>query len=264
MDRYKRSERTAVDGEPEPQAVSPINLLLREQDKPGGALRLQDWVTAIRAQSISDLLIDVKSATNPTRLWLLHVSLDARDVPPCLRPAREDSHQMLYLTWLADILWFAKRLRGHKVKARRHRALFQCATPVQNKDWHDAAIFAFNNGRTANGFIAQKLDLLGLSDQIREQGLVFRTPKMIGQRKVLAALPEYRERMVANSLYRPDRSGCHTPEAIADRRIKMLRCFVLAGKNATIGNRYFQMTTGEVMTRQTFRRHIDAAYDAVK
>lgn len=262
MDRLRRNQ--SVSGDDEPQAVSPLDLMLREIAKPGGMEQLKEWTDAIKAKSTPDLLLDVSVTGNPIRLWLLHVALDARDVPPCLRTTREATHEMFYLTWLADVLWFAKRLKNHKVVGKQHRKLFQCATPARDRKWHQAALFAFDNGHANNGFLARRFGFLGLPSRTREQGAVFKSPSMTAQRTILSALPEYRERIVAHLLNHPDKAGRHTAESIADRRIKMLRCYVLSGKSATIGNRYFQMITGEAITRQVFERQIETTYDIVR
>ena len=75
-----------------------------------GSVFLAHALRSIRHQATPTLLMRVSTVDHPMTAWALQVELNARNVPPCLRPwmpAR--SLQSEFLATLVDLHWLATR-----------------------------------------------------------------------------------------------------------------------------------------------------------
>ena len=92
-------------------------------------------VSSIGAQTTQTLIVRLQTTADALTLWVLHLELDKRDIPPCLRwPANGDTPQTEFITLLADLLWVTKRHPGHKTLFRGWRGAFS-HTPAM-AEWH--------------------------------------------------------------------------------------------------------------------------------
>jgi hypothetical protein len=186
-------------------------------------------------------------------LWTLHLELDRREVPPCLRwPKRDDTPQMLFITWLADALWLAKRKPGHVPFYSRWRWFFK-HRPA-GEQWHKTALWVYRSGHGVGHYHSRGL---GLDDTDKQSLMTMVSNRMRGDREILKRLPELRDQIWLAATSTPDRSGRVTARDTADRRTELLRLFLLAGRNLTLAVHYLNLLTGEVLSRQTLTRQIE-------
>jgi hypothetical protein len=210
---------------------------------------------------LTAMLIDRLSTTaDPLLQWCLHLELDRRDVPPCLRGSRSDLPQDVFLTWLADVMWLANRMRGHKPLFTRWAGLFN--KEPHTRSWHTTALWVYRGAHGRRGhYFARGL---GLTEDQRHELQTMPTFKMQAERQLLRRLPEYHEQITAHALSHRDRSGVRTPTQIADRRTALLRLFLLAGRNQTKAAHYLELTTGEHITRQALSKQLDIITTATR
>lgn len=74
---------------------------------PNGSFFIQSALKSIRTQEIRSLQIRLSTTEEPIVSWALHVELDRRGVPPCLRlrlPEGSRTRQHSFLETLADLL----------------------------------------------------------------------------------------------------------------------------------------------------------------
>ena len=123
--------------------------------------------------------------------WRLHVELDMRNMPPCLRPrALCRPPQIAFLETLADFLWLANRHPGHKVAHQRLRGIFRYE-PL-SEQWHRAALWVSLGssislgGQVANEFFASTMhwrSANSLTAQLRQwyslQGVAMSLSKLV-------------------------------------------------------------------------------------
>lgn len=205
----------------------------------------------IKTESIPDLIRRIGFEQDPFRLWMAHLMLDHLGVPPCLRwPERDDSEQMLFITWLADVFWFMRRRpTSHKIRITKWRGLLG----ETGEKWHKTARWVFRMGHDVGHFHSHGL---GLSNADRQPLMVMVTQQARSDRGVLRRLPAIREALLLHALDHPDRSGRHDAESIADRRAELLRLYLLAGRNQTRAIAYLELLSGVHMTRQAFEQQL--------
>jgi hypothetical protein len=215
----------------------------------------------MRQQSTGELLRRVETTQDALMLWAIHRALDGRDVPPCLRwPRRDESPQLLYVTWLADLQWFCRRNAFHEPAYTRWKGLFGNA--VASDKWHNVAVWLYRQGHREPSHYHSKA--MGLSDAQRQPLMTLLSNKMRGDRRLLGQLPRFREAIWLRATAHPDPSGTQSAEAIADRRAGILRVFLLAGRSRTVAARYYGVRFGESISRQALTRHVEAIELATK
>ena len=241
-----------------------ITVLVAERRHQEGLQRFHDGVRALPTTSTQTLVLRLSITSDPLMLWAQHLELDRRGIPPCLRwPANESTLQHEFITWLADVLWFAKRNPAHVPRFRGWKGLF--ANPPTSAAWHAAATrqFLFVSSRysvahwCANG--------MGLSESQRGDLMTMPTRAMAAERRQLARAPfaTIHERLLSHAMRRPDRSGRRTPDEVATRRAHLLRAFTLSGRSAATTATNWRLLTGETMTRQAVAKQVTAALDVL-
>ncbi|MES2716471.1 MAG: hypothetical protein V4795_11940 [Pseudomonadota bacterium] len=226
-----------------------------ETTDPAGSVFLGHALGSIPEQSTPTLLLRLRTVEHPLIAWALHMQLDAREVPPCLRPwmpAR--SKQSAFIATLADLMWLATRHSGHKTYERM-AGVFK--HPVRDDRWHRAALWAY---RQCRGRTWQLAGRLNLTDAMRCHTLTMTTGAQAGDRKRLGnQLPGLVEAITAHGRQHPDKSGATTPQAVADRRALLVSTFVLLGRNQTEAIACLQRVDGITISRQTLVRQLQAA-----
>lgn len=210
----------------------------------------------IKGQSTPMLLHRLATVEHPMTAWALHVELDARHVPPCLRPwMSEVSRQSTFVATLADLRWLASRHPGHVAKYQRYQGVFRYG--IGDDRWHKAALWAYRQCRGVRHTLAARL---GLTESMRCHTLTMPDAGQRADRKLLRKnLQTIRETMIIHGLNHPDKSKATTPEHVADRRITLVSTFVLLGRNQKETVECLKSVADVSITRQTLRRQLEAA-----
>lgn len=216
---------------------------------------------SLLTDTVQNLVVRLATATDPLVLWAIHLELDARNVPPCIRwPANEgDGGQLEFITFLADLLWICKRNPEHIAGFKSARSVFRQVP--DSHDWHVAAHrlyeYAYWIGHGAVSNIGARA--LALVDRQRQDLMTLQTKPMRADRYQLQPreFEVTRERLLSHALEKPDRSGKVTPKDSAERRAKLWRVFVLSGSNQTATVKHWQALTGETMTRQAVSKQLE-------
>lgn len=226
--------------------------LLTQPTSPDQRTSRRHAIKSIPAANGTTLVTRIATTDDPLVLWALHLHLDKRDVPPCIRwPANLQTPQAEFITFLADMLWLSKRLpANHRAKFRGWRDLL--AQEPASPAWHEHALRQFL-------FIAKRGSLahwcatgLSLSDDQRTDLMMMPTAPMRAARTGLrpAALADL-ERILTDWAYEhPDRSGTCSPREVARRRLLVWRLWVLSDRSPVLTAKRWSLLTGEWLTRQ--------------
>ena len=212
----------------------------------------------MQGDTATSLIARMQLTSDPLQLYLIHLMLDSRGVDPCLRwPARQDHPQLMYLNWLADVLWIAKRQPSHQPLYKRWNGLF-VSVPLSSA-WHKTAHWAYGSksaGCFGQGhYFAQGL---GLSDEQRQDLMTMPTSKMRANRRLIGRLPEFKAAMLEYAQARPDKSGAQTPVAVSERRAQIMKGYLLSGRSKVKGCAYHAALHGESLSRQAYTRQLQA------
>jgi hypothetical protein len=235
--------------------VKGIPELIQEQRTDPNLALFKASASGIAVDTIPGLIARIQTTMNPLTLWLIHLDLDRRGVPPGLRwPARLDHPQMRYITWLADILWLRRRYPSHPTSYNRWRGLFiyrpHCV------QWHQTALWVHSSkaaGQHGQGhYFARGL---GLTDDQRQEVMTVPTNTMRANRKLLVSLPDFKLKMTRYLAARPpDKSGTWSAQDVAERLSVVLKTNLLANRNKTRGCAYYEFLVGVKVARQTYVR----------
>lgn len=226
-----------------------------EKTDPAGSVLLARALGSITGQPTPTLLLRLQTVEHPLLAWALHMQLDARDVPPCLRSwMPERSRQSAFITTLADLMWLATRHPGHK-PYQRMAGVFK--HPVRDERWHRAALWAY---RQCRGRPWQLAGRLNLTDAMRCHTLTMTTGAQTADRKRLRKqLQSLTEAIAEHGRQHPDKSGQTAPDAVAARRALLVSTFVLLGRNQTETIACLQRTNDLLISRQVLVRQLQAA-----
>lgn len=246
------------------EAVKAVPELIGEKRGDASLPYFRELVRALPSADSRTLIVRLETTTDPLLLWAMHCELDRRGIPPCLRwPSCEASQQAEFLTWLADILWFCKRNTHHRPPFRGWQGLFK-HLPASTQ-WHKTAHrqYLFVSSRYSLAHWCAKG--LALAESDRQQLMMHPTNAMRAERRQLQ--PEkfaaIRERVVAAAMAKPDRAARHDPGAVADRRLALWRVFVLLGRNQTATANYWELLTGNTLTRQAVSKQLGMVRDVL-
>ena len=229
---------------------------------PGAPLRLT--LADIAGQPTTTLIRQLATATDPLPLWALHAELTRREVPPCQRwPGSRDDEQSEFITWVADLSWFARHHPDHQPGYRGWRGIF--IHPLGSDAWHATAHRQFVFVRARYGLAHWCSKGLALSDSDRADLMTLPTKKMTADRRQLgpAAADDLRLALLDDAQAHPDRSGQRQPHAIADRRARLWQTYILAGRSATETARCWALITGVAISRQAVAKQTDAIQRAI-
>lgn len=212
-------------------------------------------LASIPAQSIKHLLTRVNTADKPRVLWALHMELDARAIPPCVRPAqRIGTEQARFITVMADLLWIARRHPGHRPQLQRMRRVLN--GEPDSLQWHRACLWAFQHCRGEPGLLARRL---GLTDEQRQQTATMPARNEANRRRDLPdRLEEIREKLLTHALYNPGGARKQTPDELADRRKELLRLYLLLDRDRKATHEYLQRVEGVTTTVRAMTLQLEA------
>lgn len=238
--------------------VRSIPALVEAKRSAVDALRFRTQVRDLANWATVDLLPRLETTQDPLMLWAVHLELERRDIPPCLRiPSHSLGPQGDYITLAADLLWFQKRHPEHQAVFRGWRDVLRAS--LCSLQWHQHVYrqFLYNYPRGLSYMAAKGL---GLIEAQRQQLLSVPTSRMARERAGVQgeAFERLIDQLHQHALAHPDRAGKHTPQAVALRRARLLRCHVMSGRRPTLTADYWQRLTGERMSRQAVGAHIEA------
>lgn len=233
------------------KGVNSIARLTAEKAASGDLTQFKKALLALRTIRADHLIVRIATTTDPLMLWALHGTLDKRGIAPCLRwPKNDSTPQMVFVTWLADLQWFSRHHPAHRAKFRGWQRLFTEAT--DSPGWCEKAYWIFAGMYGHQNLSSYGARGLGLAASQRQPLMMFPTAAMVRARLELQPerFAETRELFYSYSMAHPDSSGQRKPEAIAERRARLWRVFVLSGKNIAATAESWQLTTGEPLIRQ--------------
>lgn len=219
-------------------------------------MAVREKLKQMKSDPVSVLLETIKETESPLLLWAAHEALLSREVPPCLRHRRDETSQMVFITWLADLSWLAHRYPKHKPFKTRWRHVFpRPSTGEERNAWHEEAFRIYGSSKKPIGFY--HATGLGLTDEMMQPLQTMRNNSIRRNWDTIRRLPEYRGKILEHvKTQRPDKAGKWTPDKIADRRVELLRVYLLAGKSQTRAVAYLRLLTGEVLSRQAYAEHL--------
>ncbi len=247
--------------------ASPIHsvaYLLAQKKASGDLDRWKRVIAALPGLDSQTLILKVCAADDALTLWALHVHLDKRGVAPCLRwPGNTTTCQMRFITWAADLFWFARRNLGHSAKFQSWQRLLQ--DEPGSAQWLERTyrIFAAMYGRqNVSSYTARGL---ALAHEQRQLLMTLPTSRMVTARTELqpTAFAAITQRLLSHAMAYPDKSGAHSPQNIANRRAQLWRVHVLLGKRPTETARGWELLTGAPAKRQVISRQIEAIKTAL-
>ena len=233
-----------------PGVVLSVTDLIRAKNCSGDLRHFRNAVASMREQPVRILILAIETTSDALMLWALHLELDKRGVPPCLRwPANDATPQGKFITLLADLLWFCRRHPGHRARFRGWRDLL--SHPPASARWHQCAHRQFlfiAARRSVSHWCATGLDL---SDQFRQDLMALQTNAMRAARRPLESRQFIAlwERLESHARERPDKSGQVTAVQVATRRAQIWRTYVLAGRSPARAVEFWRLISGEELTR---------------
>ena len=230
--------------------VSSIPTLMAARRTVEGTVYLKAKIGALRGWETHALLPRLETTTDPIMLWALHLELKRRGIPPALRwPSSTDDPQLEFVAFTADVHWLQFSYPDHQPTQRGWKRIFR-AEPV-SPAWHEAVYrqFLYLFPRSAISYLGARG--LGLTDDLRQQLLCFPTKGMAATRRGLSgdAFSKLIQQLHDYAAAHPDRSGLHTPAAIANRRARIWRVHQLSGSSPTTTAHNWELLTGEALTR---------------
>ncbi len=236
--------------------ISSIARLTDQKSTSDDLVRFKSKVRALPTFTTQQLVLRIATTADPLILWAIHVHLDTRNIPPAQRwPANTNTPQAEFITWLADLLWFAKRNPDHQPKFKGWCRLFKDKT--NSPEWRERAFWLYDN--TARRSIAHITSKgLALSGTQRQDLMTLPTSEMVKQRRELHPdrVEAVRRCLLTHALAHPDRSSKLTPETIANRRAAIWRAHILTGRSPTATAQTWQVLTGTPTTRQIISKQV--------
>ncbi len=250
-----------ADGELEDLSAPAVHSVARLVELKRRAGALDDWkrrVSTLPGTDTQKLILRISTTSDALTLWALHVHLDKRDIPPCFRwPANRSDAQAEFISWLADLLWLAKRNPLHCAKFRGWQQLF--TLPPGSGAWLEVAYRVFKAMYVRQNLSSYTTRALELDDAQRQELMMLPTSRMFAARLELqpAAFEQTRAHLLTSAMENPDKSGARTPAEVAERRARIWRTHVLSGRRPAETARNWVALTGESISRQAIARLID-------
>ena len=222
-------------------------------------------------QTTQNLISRIATTTDALTLWALHCQLDKRNIAPAQRwPGNTSTDQMLFVSWCADMAWFAKHNPTHVPHFGKNWIQLLKLKP-RSPEWLEKCFRLFSSTSTTAGrSVSFKTSrALALTDSQRIDLLTCSTSAMVNARRELAPakIEAIRERLLRYANAHPDKAGKagkYTPTEIANRRASLYRVHILSGRHAPTTARNWQALTGKSMTRQTVSDRINALENALR
>jgi hypothetical protein len=239
------------------EAVNSIARLIAEKRSGGDLDRFKKAVLALRSSDTQTLILRIATTSDALLFWAIHVSLDKRDIQPCLRwPKNDSTPQMEFLTWLADVHWFAKRNPGHTPLFRAWQRLL--LEDVNTPAWRERGYRIFVSMYGHQNLSAYGTRGLALSSAQRQPLMMFPSARMAAARLQLqpARFALTREILYSHAMAHPDKSHL--------RRAGLWRVSILSGHRPAATLQNWKLLSGESVTRQVISRRLTAIKATLK
>ncbi len=254
FDDTPRPRRPPSPAETPLDGVQSIARLIAETSASGDLDGFKRAVRALPTTDTQTLILRVATTSDALKLWAIHVHLDKRGIPPVQRwPANKDTPQGKFITALADLLWFAKRNPTHTPLFKAWKKLWELVPG--SPAWLEKAYWILANMASSN-LARHGAKALALTLEQRQELMMFPTTAMVVKRRELqtSAFAGIRELLLTHAVAHPDKSGTHTPEAVARRRARLWRAHILSGCSTTATAKTWELLTGESLTRQAISK----------
>jgi len=211
---------------------------------------------SIPSYETRSLNLRLQTDSRPLARWEVHRELDKRNVPPCFRNEHgyEGSERLEFELFLADLHWVATRHPAHRTASSRCRQLFRLES-IDSDRWHDQALFVY---RYMRGDSIRLAKALGLTAGQRQQCRSMPTSAMRADRRILERGDTLFSQMVDYALDHPDKAGKAKPDHIAERRMQVLKVYLLSGRNKAETVRLLGSLYGRDVNRTTLGKHLEA------
>ncbi len=245
---------------PDFPCVKGIPQLVREKSCSSDLARFRQSVQSMESAPTPQLLLRLESTVDPLRLWALHLQLERRQIPPCLRwPPRADSEQMLFLSVLADLRWICFRLPPRRPKFRGWRGLYSHTpgTPAWHSVAHRQLSWIMQRGYSLAHHCSKGL---ALTDSERQHLLMLPTNAMAAERRQLvgSAFKSVRESLLSDAMAYPDKSGRRSAPDVASRRAAIWRTYLLSHRSKVLTAERLALIGCASMSRQALTKQIEA------
>lgn len=244
--------------------VRSIPTLIQAKRSAHDALRFKYQVQVLPDWKTTHLLPRLETTLDPLMLWAIHLELDKREIPPCLRiPSNQLGPQGDYINLTADLFWFQRKHPDHRPTFRGWRNTLNASTG--SSTWHEHIYrqFLFTYPRGMAHLVSKGL---ALTEKQRQQLLSVPTTRMTRDRAYVEGkqFTNLLSRLITYSTMHPDKAGTHPPEVIARRKAYIYRTHLITGRSATRTAEYWQRITGEHISRQAIAAHIERANKALR
>lgn len=250
-DSEAESERKSIDSIPALRAVREANTASWRAFK--------ESTEALAAYGTAALIARIETTADPLILWEIHQELDRRDIPPAFRHSKnQDTGQIRFITWLADLHWHTRRAR-HGPRFRSWRRLFDAA----GDSWHENAKNVFDFGWRGHKNASYYAKGLALTDDHRLDLMTIKTSKQIARQRQLKQSVEMRRAIASHAIANAGRlSKERRPDQTTRDRYLIWKTYMLADQSPTIAARMFEAIYGEQMTRQKVQKQMSAVNQA--
>lgn len=247
------------------EAVNSIARLIAEKRSDGDLDRFKKAVLALRRTDTQTLILRIATTSDALLFWAIQVTLDKRDIQPCLRwPKNDSTPQMEFITWLADVHWFAKRNPGHTSLFRSWQQLL--LEDVNTPAWRERSYRIFVSMYGHQNLSSYGTRGLALTSAQRQPLMMFPSSGMTTARLQLqpARFAVAREILYSHAMAHPDKSHIHSPESIAGRRAGLWRVSILSGHRPAATLQNWKLLTDESVTRQVISRRLTTIKTVLK
>lgn len=219
----------------------------------------QESTETLPAADTSTLIARIETTVDPLMLWEIHHELERRGIPPIFRhPRNDDTGQMRFVTWLADLYWHTRRTDPPEKVYRSWKRLFGPA----DDSWHDKARIVFEHGWRRGALATYCTKGLCLTDDDRLDLMTIKTTRQLARQRQLKQSDEMRFAIASYAAQHPDKTGKRRPNEITRDRCLIWKIYLLADQRDTMTAQMFTAIYGEKMTRLKVQQQIAAVKKA--
>lgn len=237
----------------------------------GDMERFKANVRGLCDQTTQSLIGRITTTTDALTLWAIHCQLEKRDIAPAQRwPGNVGTDQMLFVSWCADMSWFAKHHPDHAPHFCKNWPQLLKLKP-RSTEWLEKCFWLFAQTSTTAGCPVsfKTARALALTNDQRIDLLTCPTSAMVNARRELAPekLEAIKDRLLRYAIAHPDKAnkaGKYKSTDIASRRANLYLVHILSGSHATTTARNWQALTGKTLARQTVNDRINALENALR
>lgn len=258
--------------EPLSDEVRSIPALVAQKNTSGDLERFKTRVSVLPTADTQTLITRIAVTDDALMLWAIHLALDKRGIAPALRwPPNTDNPQNEFITFAADLHWFAKRNPVHRPRFRGWAGVFRHlpASPAWHATTHRQYLFVAP--RYSLAYMCSKG--LALSERQRLEFMMLPTNAMQAERRQLHAdkFAELRAQLLTHAVANRDKSGVRQPHDVANRRAALWRTHLLTGRSCAATAQNWHLLTGETtpktgrpVTRQALDKQLSIVEDVMR